>query len=530
VSLALAAGQWTALAAPGPEPDPDLPPPAQRPAAEAALEHVDAALARRQHQEPAPRQPVRHDLTIQLRDLRVGLPALAPSDRARARTLLARPTDGRADPERDGYAKPRRARNDCTLTPEQTSHVCVHWVPSSSEPDNAPEDSDTDGDRVPDYVETVRAELETVWQRVVTEGGYRAPVPDRGPEHGAGPDDRLDVYLTDIGAVGLYGYCVPEPESGTAHSTGYCVLDNDYAPGQYGPAQSPLDNLRVTAAHELFHMVQFAYDHEQDWWLMEGTAAWVEDEIHDDINDNLQFLRGGPMTRPRLPLDAPGHGRAGFYTSWSWWRYLGERFPATDGSGMPVVIRNVWERAATRHSLRATVAAISAAGGSFPDVLAAYGEAKRSPATAFSEGASYPTVPLMASYQVAARTRTTQKVASLPHLSSQTFAFAPGRGTRGAAWRLRIPVDAPPRKRGSRVLVTVVGTDGSRSVRAVELDARGNGRISAAFSSATVRRVELTITNAGRRYSCWKGTDLVCQGLSRDNGLRTKFRGIAVRR
>ena len=38
----------------------------------------------------------------------------------------------------------------------------------------------------------------------------------------------------------------------------------------------PMVALRATAAHELFHLVQFAYDVREDPWLVEGTATWMD--------------------------------------------------------------------------------------------------------------------------------------------------------------------------------------------------------------------------------------------------------------
>jgi hypothetical protein len=37
--------------------------------------------------------------------------------------------------------------------------------------------------------------------------------------------------------------------------------------------------LKVTAAHEFFHAVQFAYDIGEDGWLMESTATWMEEHV-----------------------------------------------------------------------------------------------------------------------------------------------------------------------------------------------------------------------------------------------------------
>jgi hypothetical protein len=202
---ALLVGPWAAVADPSDEPDAsDGTADADRRAAEQALAEVQA-LRTDPAEERGPRRALlRQDLTLPLRDLQVGLPDLAPDDRAVARSFLARPTDGAKDPY-DGYLKPRQARNDCEVAPTPGSHVCVHWAHPDLERVNAPDPTDADSDGVPDYVETTRDELNHVWDRVVTQSGYRPPRADLGPDRGAGPDSRLDVYLTDLGDDYLYG-------------------------------------------------------------------------------------------------------------------------------------------------------------------------------------------------------------------------------------------------------------------------------------------------------------------------------------
>ena len=70
---------------------------------------------------------------------------------------------------------------------------------------------------------------------------------------------------------------------------------------------SPRSNsLKVTAAHEFFHAIQFAYDVDEDLWFMEGSATWVEDEVYDSINDNYQFLAVQPDPVP--PATRPTTG------------------------------------------------------------------------------------------------------------------------------------------------------------------------------------------------------------------------------
>ena len=100
------------------------------------------------------------------------------------------------------------------------------------------------------------------------------------------------------------------------------MLDNDYARSQYGIA--PINSLRVTAAHEFFHAIQFAYDVDEDLWFMEGTATWVEDEVYDYDQRQLPvpLQQPDPLTRA-IALDysvdlAP-------YGSFLFFKYAAER-------------------------------------------------------------------------------------------------------------------------------------------------------------------------------------------------------------
>ena len=80
----------------------------------------------------------------------------------------------------------------------------------------------------------------------------------------------------------------------------------------------------MTAAHEFFHAVQAAYDWFEDAWFMESTAAWMEDEVYTDINDNLQYLTSSPLRHPEVPLDFGNTDDFYLYGAWIWWRFLSE--------------------------------------------------------------------------------------------------------------------------------------------------------------------------------------------------------------
>ena len=257
------------------------------------------------------------EATIILRDLVARLDRLSYSERAVARRLLARPTSS-FDSIRKYRAK---ARNKCG------PRICVLWVSKTSD---APSLKDGNRNRVPDWIDLTREVTSHVWNVEVGRMGYRAPKSDiKSKNHG--PNGKLDVYIADVGAIGLYGYCTTDdPSRGPrGYISAYCVVDDDFARSQFSGAAYGKRALQVTAAHEFFHAIQYGYDFLEDLWLMEGTAAWIEDEVYDTVNDNRQYLRVGPLGTDFawLPLD---HENPDFsetdsgyhYGVWIFWRYL----------------------------------------------------------------------------------------------------------------------------------------------------------------------------------------------------------------
>ena len=162
-----------------------------------------------------------------------------------------------------------------------TQHFCFHWVAAT--PD-APPLADADGNGFPDYVETVADVFETVYAREHGDLGWREPISDG--ELGGCTDDawegRTDVYLKNLGSLGLYGYAAPDAGQNTQNPHAFLVVDDDYA--EYGYDDS-LDPLEVTAAHEYNHVLQYAYDALQDKWMFESTATWMEEKVFPDIDD-----------------------------------------------------------------------------------------------------------------------------------------------------------------------------------------------------------------------------------------------------
>jgi len=459
--------------------------------AEQALETVQEILEPTASPTAPPAVPAEGaDLTMALRDLAVtreDLPKALQDDAAR---LLARPGT---------LARPPGGGIECTpgsglpcyngvpeTTPEcSTTGICVHFVESGPEASTR------------SWARDVLGVMTHVAERY-TRAGYRPPGGDGANGSlpaavGNGPNV-FDVYLADLGARGLYGYCTTDQRvAGHVTAPAYCVLDNNYA--EYGPGPAPDDILRVTAAHEYFHAVQFAYDVNEDGWLMEATATWAEDEVYDHINDNRQYLRGGPLGQPAQPLD---HRRGiAPYGAWIFFKYLSERFPAVNvPGGMPTVVRDVWTLAAGPANARQAVgAALAARGTDLRTQFGWFAAANRRPALHYSEGAFYPRASLWRRAKLTNARRSASDSASLKHLSARTFRF---KSKVSGKARLRVHVDGPPRKKGGYVLVTIKRKGQAPVTKKVKINRLGDKTKGFAFGKR-VRWVEITVTNAGKR-------------------------------
>ncbi|MFL5832911.1 MAG: MXAN_6640 family putative metalloprotease [Solirubrobacterales bacterium] len=255
-------------------------------------------------------------------------PALTPAELASdaQKPFLAprwRPTDT-DDPNRNAYSVPEAPRS-----PACSPHFCVHWVVQGLD---APDLSDRDGDGVPDFVETVLRVAERVHTVENEKLGWREPRSDgrRGGRRG-----KTDVYLSQIGGE-LFGYAAPDRGQATAEHRiprrlhGYLVLDNDYSPFEF-PKTKPLEDLRVTFAHEYNHILQFGYDAYQDPWFAEASATWMEDQVYNGIDDYLRYVRRW-VKLYETPLTANSIKE---YGSAVWNQWLARRYG-------PGIVRRAW--------------------------------------------------------------------------------------------------------------------------------------------------------------------------------------------
>ena len=454
------------------------------------------------------------EITMTLRDLFRARSALTGADRRQADALLARPSDPGGD-DLGGSAKieyPAEGRRHWCPT---NGVACIHWV-VTTDPSKPNRDAistvDANKNGQPDYVDSVYATLKHVWDYETRTLGYRAPLGDGGtPGDADNPDARLDIYLADLGSRGLYGYCAPDERAGSQRRLpGFCVLDNDFARSQYGI--EPLKALQVTVAHEFFHAIQFGYDVDEDAWMMEGTATWVEDEVYDSINDNVQFLVESPLRYPRTALDySVGLHR---YGSFLFFKYAAERFRD------PRVVRQFWEAADAstgRYSLQAIRAVVDARRTSWPAFFATFASWNTLPNGSYSERRSYPSPALTLNRTLSKRARSTGwKSVALPHLSSSAIRVSPQRRLRPRS-RLLVEVNAPDSSHGSFAILQTRFRTGAVAHRVIALNGRGDARLLTGFNrrriasmivvvsntSTTMRDCGAISTGSGPVYSCY---------------------------
>ena len=473
-------------------------------------------------------RPNPHAATFILRDLLARTRFLSGADRAQAKAILSRP-DGAptflGEPAWDFDAVPIQL---C----EGGRPLCFHWDSNQSNPD-APPSADTDpANGLPDQIERTMEVLDNVWDTETGALGYREPLDDSSTTLNDGGGPELDIYIADIGSLGLFGYCTSDDPQAFEFTdpwavSAYCVLDDDYRQAQYGFNQTPLEFLEVTAAHEFFHAVQFAYDWFEDLALMEGSAMWMEGQVYPDVIDRINYLGRSALGEPGVPLDT---GAGGFeYGAWLFWRFLTEKVFADD----PAIIREIWERAdggpspafGDEYSFQAARRALEARGHDFRTTFADFG--RTNDLRDYEEADSgYPVIQPATTFSFGKHPSTGWHKTRLRHLSTRFYRFRPA-GV-GSSAKLRIRVELPRPATSPAATAVVYAKGGPKKVRPIELDGDGDGRVTVNFGRSQVWKVDLVLSNASLRFDCapkdFPESVYSCGGFPKDDLRAYRFR------
>lgn len=200
----------------------------------------------------------------------------------------------------------------------------------------------------PDFVFEAGKALEYVYRHYVNDLAFKVPLSDA--YYSGGGDGLLDIYFINFGA---YGATVPESlkisATGCTIATSYMFLENDYQGFGY---DDRLDPLRVTCAHELFHMFQFAQDvgeiegsgADQNPAWIEMSAVFMEEENYSAVNDYYNYLpyfyafpqwsirTGTTRTSPQINVYKNLH----MYGAGVWPIFLARQFGSS-------IIKNIWD-------------------------------------------------------------------------------------------------------------------------------------------------------------------------------------------
>jgi hypothetical protein len=198
--------------------------------------------------------------------------------------------------------------------------------------------------------------------------GWRRPPPDCG----LGGDDRLDVYVMDIPHDAI-GYAQPEnmvgdnthtPEVERYSAFSYLVIENDMdflqAAAARGYSADPLDLMRVTAAHEVHHAIQFGYDTNESFFgFYESGAMWIETLVYPELSDAYEYR--ALFQRPDLCLGSRAD-RLRVYAEW----VLIDSFTRDLG---PTSYQQLWEYLSTRDNMSGFYEGLELLGTSVEEVI-----------------------------------------------------------------------------------------------------------------------------------------------------------------
>jgi len=472
--------------------------PAAERAREVLADVVDAFSSEPAARSSRPSRPTTdehgRDMTLLLRDLGAALPALTGEDRRSAEAFLARPTD---QPGGDGSicSGCQPVVLDGTVATSATEHFLVHY--QTAPPPLCIPPVCRNQVTTPAQLTSTKAVLEEVWDKEIGALGFRKPLGDQDETSfgtDGNPDAKIDVFLTDVGYDGIYGY-VSSDDFSERQVAPYIVLDNDFTEFQLGPQYS----LRVTVAHEFFHAIQFAYDVGEAAWFTEGTAVWIEDVAYPTINDYLQYIQLSQVARPLQPVNTTGGLER--YGAVTFWKYL------TEGYNSNSLIRSIWTAAdfpRNKNGLTATKDVLKARGYSWVPAFARSAIWATLPAGTYADRAGMiqalkndglaPGYWAKVTLGKSAGDTGTAKV-SVDHLSSAPLVVYPGSSLPTQA-RLQIIVNAPDTALGTAARVQLRLKSGKVNYYTVNLSKTGYGTKTVGFNRTQVASAIVTLTNA----------------------------------
>lgn len=234
------------------------------------------------------------------------------------------------------------------------------------------------------FAQNLAGYLESAYDYYTLQLGLPAPLPDGVT---GGDDGRVDCYVYRI-ANGFYGYAhIEDHGAGDCRGgrSGSLDITTNYAP------RDPDEESRRAAAHEVFHLFQYALGAYADSWLKESTARDMEGKVWPDVEPQMGF--NGWFTSPQLPLWSTELNRE--YAPHFWYFLEQTREPA--------VVRDLWQRVCENHWRAAFDRELAALGTTLDKALVQFGlwnacTGERDDGRHYAYGANFPAVAMQAEH------------------------------------------------------------------------------------------------------------------------------------
>jgi hypothetical protein len=310
--------------------------------------------------------PAAPEATGILAELSLRLPQLSPDLRAKVAPFLLRPDDAasiwgkRLAPASQvnqvtlAAAYVAQAEADCTAGPY---FACVDAV-------NTPIRVwyDISGEGAAEQAAALAAEIDAshMWTKEQTAMVGHTPCSDGQ----RGGNSRLDFYLVSTAKFAFDGRKADielppdpdQPEEKPVKADGVAVPESEDACGTIAyivvDAAQAASELKITAAHELFHAFQFSFKNARKWdhgWWLEATATWAEDLVYPADNSERRRLKGywAAVSGPEGPVDTYIYGQPPQYAAYILPFYLRQQLASANGA----VIGQIWQAAETQDPL-----------------------------------------------------------------------------------------------------------------------------------------------------------------------------------
>lgn len=271
---------------------------------------------------------------------------------------------------------------------------------------------------VEQYVDSVAKYVNYAWSFEVDSLGYDAPPLIVGENY-------YDIYIQELGS-NSYGFTQPVNQINAQYPPLYdsfIEIDNDYK-GFFSPG---IAGLKVTTAHEFHHSIQIGrYGFwSSDRYFLEITSTWMEDVVHNDVNDYYQYLSNSSsqVTQFSYPsIRFTEDDQSIEYSRAIWGKFIEQRFSRA-------TMRSTWSYIRQVQAITAIDRALNDAGSSFRDAFLEWGVWNMNTgidadttAYFYTEGRSYPPMRMkpMVSYSSGQRTMS----GSIGVMSSEYYPFS----------------------------------------------------------------------------------------------------------